>query len=306
MRLKFSLAVSMFIVSFIPSIATAQATRTWVSGVGDDANPCSRTAPCKTFAGAIAKTAAGGEINAIDPGGYGAVTITKAITIDGAGTVASILASATVGINIAAGVNDVVTIRNLSINGAGTTLGTRGIRFQSGKALVIEYCTIANFGDRGISIETPESSMVFIRDTSISRTNNIGIAVLPSSGAPTIKVMLERVSSIGNAAHGLFVSQGGRVSAFHSVFSNNTNVGVFVEEPSNTTEVFLENTAVSGNATGIQIGGGAPQVFISNVLVANNLSAGLVPGLGAIISFGQNRLAGNGTATGPTQTLPQQ
>ena len=63
--------------------ASAQATRTWISGVGDDANPCSRTAPCKTFAGAISKTAEGGEINALDPGGYGAVTITKSITIDG-------------------------------------------------------------------------------------------------------------------------------------------------------------------------------------------------------------------------------
>src|SRR5205085_2322693 len=62
--------------------AHAQATRTWVSGVGDDANPCSRTAPCKTFAGAISKTAAGGEIDCLDPGGFGAVTITKAITID--------------------------------------------------------------------------------------------------------------------------------------------------------------------------------------------------------------------------------
>src|SRR5687767_1796868 len=95
--------------------ASAQATRTWVSGVGDDANPCSRTAPCKTFAGAISKTADGGEINAIDPGGYGAVTITKSITIDGAGTNASILASATTGIIVnAAGA--VVVIRNVSIN----------------------------------------------------------------------------------------------------------------------------------------------------------------------------------------------
>src|SRR2546426_6768037 len=75
------------------SLAQAQATRTWVSGVGDDANPCSRTAPCKTFAGAISKTFIGGEIDALDPGGFGAVTITKSITIDGAGTLASILSS---------------------------------------------------------------------------------------------------------------------------------------------------------------------------------------------------------------------
>src|SRR3954462_13273414 len=99
--------------------AHAQATRTWVSGVGDDANPCSRTAPCKTFAGAISKTAAGGEIDALDPGGFGAVTITKSITLDGAGTLASILSASLNGIVVnAAGI--IVTVRNLSINGAGT------------------------------------------------------------------------------------------------------------------------------------------------------------------------------------------
>src|SRR5579883_3370332 len=106
--------------------AQAQASRTWVSGVGDDANPCSRTAPCKTFAGAISKTAAGGEIDALDPGGYGAVTITKAITIDGGGgQVASVLVAGTNGIVVSAGPNDVVILRNIRINGIGT--GINGI-----------------------------------------------------------------------------------------------------------------------------------------------------------------------------------
>src|SRR5213592_312031 len=97
------------------SAARAQASRTWVSGVGDDANPCSRTAPCKTFAGAISKTAAGGEIDALDPAGYGAVTITKAITIDGGGgQVASVLVSGTNGIVVQANAQtDVVILRNL-------------------------------------------------------------------------------------------------------------------------------------------------------------------------------------------------
>src|SRR5882757_1656715 len=113
------------------SIAQGQATRTWVSGVGDDANPCSRTAPCKTFAGAISKTAAGGEIDALDPGGFGAVTIGKAITIDGGGgQVASVLVSGTNGIVVSAGANDVVILRNLRINGIGT--GLNGVQFLAG------------------------------------------------------------------------------------------------------------------------------------------------------------------------------
>src|SRR3712207_3107698 len=98
--------------------AQAQATRTWVSGVGDDVNPCSRTAPCKTFAGAISKTAAGGEINCLDPGGFGAVTITKSMTIDCRGTQGSILSAlAPTGVNVN-GTNIIVTLRNLKIGRA--------------------------------------------------------------------------------------------------------------------------------------------------------------------------------------------
>src|SRR5208282_2822050 len=106
------------------TLADAQATRTWISGVGDDANPCSRTAPCKTWAGAISKTAAAGEISALDPGGFGAVTITKAITLNGDGDLASILVAGTNGINVSAGATDTVIIRGISINGIGTGVGT--------------------------------------------------------------------------------------------------------------------------------------------------------------------------------------
>src|SRR2546422_11620508 len=135
---KINLLACLVIVLLCPTLLSAQASRTWVSGVGDDANPCSRTAPCKTWAGAISKTAPGGEIDALDPGGFGAVTITKAITLDGGGgQVASVLVSGTPGIVVAAGVNDVVTLRNLRINGVAHA-GTTGIKFNSGKALAIE------------------------------------------------------------------------------------------------------------------------------------------------------------------------
>src|SRR5687767_12503078 len=122
--------------------AFGQATRTWVSGVGDDANPCSRTAPCKTFAGAISKTATGGEISVLDPGGFGALNITKSITIDGAGTQASILALNTNGIIVNAPAGT-VNLRNLSINGANGTTGN-GIRILQAAAVNIENVTLMN------------------------------------------------------------------------------------------------------------------------------------------------------------------
>src|ERR1700760_4272375 len=109
-----------FFFFFLP--ANAQATRTWVSGVGDDANPCSRTAPCKTFAGAISKTAAAGEINVLDPGGFGGVTITKAITIRSDHIEAGVLVAGANGINVVAGATDTVVLEGLDFDGVNTGL----------------------------------------------------------------------------------------------------------------------------------------------------------------------------------------
>src|SRR5262249_21287900 len=143
-----AMAVFTVCVFFAP-LAHAQATRTWVSGVGDDVNPCSRTAPCKTFAGAISKTAAGGEINCLDPGGFGAVTITKAITIDCVHTVGGVLASLVNGIIVNAGGSDRIVLRGLDINGVGN--GLDGIRFLAGGSLHVEDSVIYGM-QNGINI----------------------------------------------------------------------------------------------------------------------------------------------------------
>src|ERR1700688_2979939 len=147
--MKTKLAVCILAVLAVLVLAStpayAQATRTWVSGVGDDANPCSRTAPCKTFAGAISKTAIGGEIDVLDPGGFGALTITKSITIDGGGgQVASVLVAGTNGFNISAQSTDIVTIKNLRIQGLRCATanctgspGLTAIQFNTGAALVV-------------------------------------------------------------------------------------------------------------------------------------------------------------------------
>src|SRR5436305_2079853 len=150
MKTRLSIHVLLaFLVLLIVSVAAqAQATRTWVSGVGDDANPCSRTAPCKTFAGAISKTAAGGEINVLDPGGFGAVTITKSITISSEGFEAGVLVSGTNGIIVNAGNTGVVVLRGLDIEGLGT--GLSGIKVLSAGAVHVENCTINNFTQSGI------------------------------------------------------------------------------------------------------------------------------------------------------------
>jgi hypothetical protein len=169
------------LLSIFASIANAQATRTWVSGVGDDVNPCSRTAPCKTFAGAISKTAADGEIDALDPGGFGAVTITKAITLDGGGgQVASILTSGTNAIVVTGtAATDVVTIRNLRLDGLGTSLSA--IQSNSG-LLHVENCNISGFH---IGIETTaggNESRVTVVNTTITEATTAGISLSNSAG----------------------------------------------------------------------------------------------------------------------------
>src|SRR5258707_4276235 len=154
------------------SLMSAQASRTWVSGVGDDANPCSRTAPCKTFAGAISKTAPGGEIDALDPGGFGAVTITKAITLDGGGgQVASVLVSGTNGIVIVANAStDTVILRNLRINGISS--GINGVQVNSAKAVIIQNCDIFGFNQNGINITTAGSKVTVDNTTSSNNAGN--------------------------------------------------------------------------------------------------------------------------------------
>src|SRR5947207_14153377 len=112
--------VAVLLAFALPAAAFGQATRTWVSGVGDDANPCSRTAPCKTFAGAISKTANGGEINCLDPGGFGGVTITKSLTIKCHYTEGGVLVSGTNAVVVSAALTDTVTLRGLDIFGIGT------------------------------------------------------------------------------------------------------------------------------------------------------------------------------------------
>ena len=176
-------AVAFLLVS--SSAAYAQATRTWVSGVGNDADPCSRPAPCKTFAGALIKTATGGEISVLDPGGYGAVTITKPITISGVGTQASILASGVQGVIInittppVAPQTNTVTLRNIQINGAGLTLGTTGVRVFGSTTVILDRVSIFGFGTNGVLAE--DTSKVSINDSVFFNISGIALHSLDSA-----------------------------------------------------------------------------------------------------------------------------
>jgi hypothetical protein len=274
---KFTLPLSILatVLSIFPwsGTAWAQASRTWVSGVGDDANPCSRTAPCKTFAGAISKTAAGGEIDALDPAGYGAVTITKSITIDGGGgQVASVLVSGTNGIVVQAGPTSVVTLRNLRINGiAGTAAGgLNGIRYISGAALHVENCYIFGFTQDGINASTSAPAALFVTDTFLTNNGN-GIQIAPT--APNIRSALVRVRAHGNSGFGFYIHPAAGVGAGtviddSSAVVNGTGIGV------TGATLYLGNSVIIRNNFGVSITGGSVLSYKTNMIDGNTSGDG--------------------------------
>lgn len=274
---------------FASAPAHAQATRTWVSGVGDDANPCSRTAPCKTFAGAISKTATGGEINCLDPGGFGGVTIIKSITLNCTGTFGSILVAGTPGITINAPAGSIVILRGLQITGVrGTpTPGTIGVRILAAAVVSIEDCVITQFGQQGIAdTRTDANAELFIRNTVVSQNAGSGIAFAAASN----KVQIENTSSINNL-FGLAVGGGTLVMATRSVFSGNATAGIEADPGGG---INIDSSAIANNGTGIQ---SSNNIRLSNTDVSFN-GTGIT---GTTVSFGNNRITGNGSpGTAPT------
>lgn len=265
-----------------PAAANAQATRTWVSGVGDDVNPCSRTAPCKTFAGAISKTAAGGEIDVLDPGGYGSVTITKSITIDGGGTLASILASGTNGININAAATDTVILRNLSINGAGTTLGLNGINFLAGLKVVIENCTIENFSQNGISIAPSTTNAAAVISDSTIKANGTAVLISTANAAGHISGLVSNTFVTQNTAAGIAATVPAGKPGIGLIVDKVTSVfnATGVSASGSGASVFLGSSTIQGNATGVsQASGGAVSSFKNNEITANGVDGTPLTGI---------------------------
>jgi hypothetical protein len=296
--------------------AQAQATRTWVSGVGDDVNPCSRTAPCKTFAGAISKTAANGEIDCLDPGGFGTVTITKSLTIDGTNGsgFGSILAAGTNGVNV----NDsatvtpntiIVSLRNLSIQGAGT--GFDGIRFVSGKNLHVEHCVISGFRGNGansdgidvaLTAQAAGNQNVKVTDTIITGSTGNGIRASNTGASSAVLVTVDASHLDGNV-NGFLSSTNCIAQISNTYFTFNTTAGLNVATGTNQVDVdtcFFESNAdgilaaastariagcrISGNGNGLHFTGGVIQSFGDNKVKGNftlDQSGGAVTAIGA-------------------------
>jgi len=306
------LAITIFTL-MVASMAQAQATRTWVSGVGDDVNPCSRTAPCKTYAGAISKTATNGEISTLDPGGFGAVTITKSITIEGTQGqgYGSILHSGTTGVSIAYDsfsavspeTNKTVRLRNLNINGSGgsggnAASGLRGIRISGGAAsanseVFVEDCVLDGAqGNPGRGIEDARTGGGFlsISRTTVRNTAGSGLSTVTTTGG--LKIVIND-SQFFNCANGIAVGTNVKLSIFNSNVSGNTGAGLFVEQiGGGSAEINVDHCIVTHNGTGFNASTANTTIRISNTTAVNNTTLFSAAGGGQVLSYGNNQSAG--------------
>jgi hypothetical protein len=285
----------------ISTPAFGQATRTWVSGVGDDVNPCSRTAPCKTFAGAISKTAPGGEISVLDPGGFGGVTITKSITIDGGGIGGSILA-----LNFNAvlinGAGIIVNLRNLTINGGNGTTGN-GVRILNAGAVNLNHVSIQNFAGnttngRGVAIETSAANVrVTLNDVEIYNLGFVGIHSNPSGGNVLLTVSNTRVQRTTFSS--IQLRQLTTAMIDHSTLTDSGVAGLTTELTTATAHV--SNSLIANNVHGIFNGaGGNPTTRLFNNVITANTTTGLAINSGSVFSYGNNAIRGNAGNEAPT------
>jgi hypothetical protein len=292
------LAVLTFVALAVVPAVHAQATRTWVSGLGDDLNPCSRTAPCKTFNGAISKTAAGGEISVLDPGdfGPGAVSITKSITINGDGTLAGILAEFVNGIIVNAGATDKVIIRNVSINGAGN--GLDGIRYLAGGQVTLENVTITGFSassnqSQAVDVSLAASGELLMNDVTIT---NCGGGVRLTTSAGTLQATLDNVRIQNTIGHAVEALSNTVVTIKHSNLSHNSSG---VRTAAATAVINVEDSVLAFNNVGVFAGVSGSRIRISDNAIVNNNNGITIIGGAFVESAGNNRVDGNVNTTPP-------
>src|SRR5262245_19993804 len=303
--LSVTFAATLLVLALQAVPARAQATRTWVSGVGDDANPCSRTAPCKTFAGAISKTAPNGEIDCLDPGGFGAVTITKSITIDCGGTFGSVLAAGTNGFNIN-GANITVNLRNLSINGIGN--GLIGVNFISGNSLTLTNVTIMNFnGGSAIGVlfapnaanTILEVNNCVITSNGIAPTTGGGIVVQPAVGGNAVVVISDsRLENNSDAIRANSTSGAVTMTVRESTLANNRGSGIN-SIAGNAIVLMVDGATIGDNFQNVVASnGGKSRVRIHASGITRNATGVSSVAGGVLRSYLNNAINGNG-ADGP-------
>ncbi|CAN5248042.1 right-handed parallel beta-helix repeat-containing protein [soil metagenome] len=281
--------------------AAAQSTRTWVSGTGNDANPCSLASPCQTFAAALAVTNAGGEVNCLDSAGFGTATITKAVSIVCDTVEAGVLVSTGVtGLTVAAGPTDSVTISGIDFQGSAGPAS--GVSFVSGGSLRVANSRFRGFTTASYAVNiapTNTNSTVALENVSVTDGVN-GILVSPASNA-IVNFSLKHATVQNNTTVGLRVDTTGKTGAGiyaivdDSIFSGG-NVGLNIKSPLGTgvTSIMVTNSAFTRNAYGVAVNTVYAPYF-GNTTITDNTNGLALLNSSTAYSFADNRVANNVT-----------
>jgi hypothetical protein len=297
-------AVGLALAAALPALpAAAQANRTFVSGLGSDTNPCTLGAPCRSFAQAISVTNASGEIDVLDPAGYGAITISHAISIQGHGFAGVSTTAGGTGIAISAGTTDTVNLNGLLIEGEGT--GQNGIILYQGGNLEIINCVVRHFTASGILIQPTSGTTNFLVSNTIVSDNNVGIFYLPPSGSPSARGIVDHVVATSNRADGVVLNNGtyasggtNNITISNSIFSDNSTDGIYAyflaNSPGNVVNI---DSSYFSNNTGNGIDAeGAVWLLLGRSVVTGN-GTGILNNTvsGQFDTYGDNRINWNGT-----------
>jgi hypothetical protein len=285
-------AAALALAATLPAVqAQAQSPRTFVSAAGSDTNPCSFAAPCRHFQAAVNATSAGGEVDALDPAGYGPITISQAVTIEGQGW--SYIAPPTGGNGITINaVSGNVAIHGVSINGVGIGGPTTGIQFTSGGRLTVEDSVIRNFKGSGIEVQPSTPIQLYVSNTLLSDNQNHGIEVGSSHVAG---VALSHVRIEGNSDSGLsFVSSGAgsaiNATVSDSVVTGNSGDGIAAGAAGGSTSVMVRNCTISNNGfNGLEADFAGTTIWFTRTSVTGNANGWS----GAVLTFGDNEIVGN-------------
>jgi hypothetical protein len=285
------IAVLGLLLGLVLANTTANAqSQSWVSGLGSDTNPCTRMAPCMTFAGAISKTTAGGEIDCLDPGGYGAVTISKAITIDCSGAFGLIQVSGSNAINVAAGASDKVIIRGLSFDGVSGG-GLNGIVFTSGAQLSVERCLIKGFSQDGIRVNLSASGAVYVTNTYITNVSS-GIVAQTTAGALTVTI---NQTTIANpAVYGFQAADGTLDVTITNTLIANAGTSAVIGS-AGSPQINVDSSSVVDSTIAFHAASASTVIRVSNNNIYNDVTEFVIVSGGAIETAKNNRVTPGGS-----------
>jgi hypothetical protein len=296
------IAAALALAITLPAVpAQAQSPRTFVSAAGSDSNPCSFAAPCRHFQAAVNATSLGGEVDALDPAGYGPITISQAITIEGQGWSYIAPPAGGNGITINA-ISGNVVIHGVSLNGAGITGDTNGIVFNSGGSLTVTDCVARDFGQMGILL-APASGTPFFTVTSTIMVNNThGIHYQNPSGSPVANIAIDHVTATGNGAGIVILPSGGAVdvAVSNSVASNSTNAGIDADALGGALTISIDNTTMNGNGIGVSAFGPSSVLLNRSVIQGNGTGALDATPNNTFYTYGNNLIDLNSTNFGGT------